>query len=264
VITIKTTGFKEVRGYLDALAKDQLPFALSKGLNDTANRVKAKEVELMKQVFDRPTPFTLNSLQVIPAKKDRLVAEIRFRDPAGMVGKQHYLAAEIQGGNRQLKPFEQLLGGRDLMPGKGLDLNKYGNIPRAQIVQILAVLQQVGESGMSTALHNKISNLKNTKDLFLVTQKTGGLVPGIYLRIPNGDAVRKKGQGIHQKGMAKGKFYSAIRPRGVKPLLIFGRAPQYKDRFKFYETGQQTVDESFKQLFGDAIQLALKTARSGR
>lgn len=49
---------------LDNLAKTQVPFAASKALNEAAQKVVEAEQREMRDVFDRPKPYTLNSLRV--------------------------------------------------------------------------------------------------------------------------------------------------------------------------------------------------------
>jgi len=55
----------------NAIAK-QIPFSMAKALTQTTIQAQTDIVQAMAQVFDRPTPYTLNSTYVIPATKDRL------------------------------------------------------------------------------------------------------------------------------------------------------------------------------------------------
>ena len=48
------------------------PIAMAKALTQSAIQAQTDIVQAMTQVFDRPTPHTLNSTYVIPATKDRL------------------------------------------------------------------------------------------------------------------------------------------------------------------------------------------------
>jgi len=47
----------------------QIPFAMAKALTLTAIQAQTDIVQAMTQVFDRPTPYTLNSLYAQPATK---------------------------------------------------------------------------------------------------------------------------------------------------------------------------------------------------
>jgi hypothetical protein len=135
-------------GTLTRAQKEQLPFAIALALTETGKDVKDAAVAEMTRVFDRPTPFTLNSLFLKAATKQRLQAIVWFKDfaPKGTPAAE-YLAPEIYGGGRRDKRSERLLQARGLMPrgwrlvpGVGLKLDQYGNISRADMVKILSAL----------------------------------------------------------------------------------------------------------------------------
>ena len=46
--------------------KKQIPFAASLAINRTAQSVKRRLVDEMVNVFDRPTPYTLDSVYIKP------------------------------------------------------------------------------------------------------------------------------------------------------------------------------------------------------
>ncbi|HOI17003.1 MAG TPA: hypothetical protein PK036_11745, partial [Geobacteraceae bacterium] len=79
------------------------PFAMAKGTTKLGQVVKDEEIKEMKKVFDRPTPFTLNSLKLTPAKKDNLAAVVWFKDPPRLGSGQHYIEPQVFGGGRELK-----------------------------------------------------------------------------------------------------------------------------------------------------------------
>ena len=55
-----------------ARMRSEHPFALAYALTKTAQDIKAAEIDVMKNVFDRPTRFTLNVLFLKPATKTDL------------------------------------------------------------------------------------------------------------------------------------------------------------------------------------------------
>jgi len=65
---------------LTSAISKQVPFAMAKALTQTAIQAQTDIVHAMARVFDRPTPYTLNSTYVIPATKDRLEAFVRLKD----------------------------------------------------------------------------------------------------------------------------------------------------------------------------------------
>ena len=53
---------------LDVVRLKQLPFATSLAINNTAKKVKESQQKEMRDVFDRPNQFTLNSLFIKPSQ----------------------------------------------------------------------------------------------------------------------------------------------------------------------------------------------------
>jgi len=85
----------------------QVLFAMAKALTQTAVQAQTDIVQAMTQVFDRPTPYTLNSTYVSPATKDRLEATVKLKDVSAKgLPATKYLAAEVFGGTRNAKRSE--------------------------------------------------------------------------------------------------------------------------------------------------------------
>jgi hypothetical protein len=127
------TNFDQVEAALN-IAQRQVPFALARAMNLTGRDVIGAERDEMSSVFDRPTPFTLNSLRLRPATKQELVAVVELRDSNR---PNHYILPQIHGGPRLQKRFEQLLVQRGVMkaderavPALGAELDSYGNMSR--------------------------------------------------------------------------------------------------------------------------------------
>lgn len=270
VIRIEMKGVQDVIRNLERMRSDQIPFATSKALNDTAKLVREKTIQTMRGVFDRPTPFTLNAFQIRPSTKSNLTAKVEFKHE-----RLGYMRTQVEGGVRGRKRSESALQKTGIMrsnqywvPGKGARLNQHGNITGGQITQLLSVLQSAEMSSGYKANMTARSAKKNRKprDYFAVTKKRGGLVPGIYERVQSGAGFGAKTKknlpfGTYQKGRSKGKIASVIRARGVKPVLIFVDKAGYQKRLPFYDLSQKVVDRNFRRLFQEAAAYALKTAR---
>jgi hypothetical protein len=146
---------------LDDLAKRQLPFASALAVTGLAQRVRLAETANLAQTFDRPTPFTLNAVGVVPARKANPTAIVFVRDRQAA-----YLAPYEFGGR-------QVLGSkRALLNPKRVPLNQYGNIARG-----------------------KLKQLKGRRDVFVGTMKG---VSGVWQRLP-GDRLKlliRWGEGI--------------------------------------------------------------------
>lgn len=270
MIRIEMKGLQDVLKNLERTRVDQIPFATAKALNDTAKMVRERTVETMRSVFDRPTPFTLNSFQIRPATKTNLTARVEFKHE-----RLSYMRTQVEGGTRRPKRSESALQKKGIMragqywvPGQGARLNQYGNISGGQIVQLLSVLQAAEmSSGYSANMTTRSAKTnRKPRDYFAVTKKRGGLVPGIYERVQTGagfGAKTKKSMpfGTYQKGRTKGKVSSVIRARGAKPILIFVGKAGYQKRLPFYELSRKVVDQNFRNIFQAAAAYALRTAR---
>lgn len=137
---------------LSDLAYQQLPFVEARTVTELAKLAQVEEKKAMHQVFDRPTPFTVNSIRVQTARKGKPVARVFVQDIAA----------------RYLEPYET--GGLHLMPGSGHTwlnpkdkalLNTYGNLPR-----------------------NKLRQLTGRRDVFVgkIQFKDGKTVDGVWRR----------------------------------------------------------------------------------
>ncbi len=226
-------------------------------LDRTTRDAKEEIYVEMRRVFKSPTDYTLDSLKMRPTQNHNMETSIWFKDPVRM--SQHYLVPQVEGGARRLKGFEQALDDTMFVPGRGVRLNKAGNISMGQIRQILSVFGLAERTAGYSANITSRSRRKNPnqRDYFFLKKRHGRLYPGVYERV----AKRRAGLGkarkhvidkslAYQKGMRRGKFSSVIRARGIKPILIKGRqfAP-YKPRLAFYEIAEKVYEQSFKRRF---------------
>lgn len=266
MITVRFDGLKECQEML-ANAGRQAPFATAVALNDLAFMIRTKEVETIAQVFNRPKPQTVRNIHVRKATKQNLSVTISFNQ---IFEGDEYMVTEIDGGPRKMKRSEKAFG-RYFVPGAGAKMDKYGNMLGSQITQIMSQLQMFGEVGhlMNQTARSKgrSRGAKKSTEYFLVKQKTGGLVPGVYQRVQSGAGFGAKTSrtlpaGSFQKGKSSGKYASVIRGRGVIPVMIFvNRPPTYRKRFPFYDVGQQIVDAKATEVLTKAIDRAMSTAR---
>lgn len=248
---ITPLGLKEAIKNMDNMAKKQVPFATAKALTNTAQAVKEELIKEMTRVFDRPTPFTLNSLVVIMATKTNLKAEVQTKFPPRLSQKQHYLEPQIKGGSREYKEFEKALhcigvlpSDMTAIPGKGAKLDAYGNMSRGEIVKILSYFKAFGEQGYKA----NITEAKK-KRLAKGSKKKIGYTY-IVLRKPRG----RLPAGIYQR------FSFAI-GNALRLILIFTKKPTYKKRWMFNEIAQKVVTKEFMKKFSEAMEYAINTAK---
>jgi len=222
--------------------------SLEVALDNTAVDIRREEIDEMKRVFDNPVPYTLNSLKVTKTRNHNMQASVWFKDPERM--DDHYLAPQVEGGQRKLKGFERSIEGIKFIPGAGVKLNKSGNVTVRQIKSILSAIK---ESGTST-----------DKD-YVFIKRHKKLHPGIYQRFAyrenrlSGKAKKSLGvSGVHQKGMTRGRISSIIRARGLRPMLLVGKqTANVKPLLKFYDVAQRVCDKQFRSHFLTELQKRL-------
>lgn len=230
-----------------AFSKDAA-FAQVVALTRTGQDVKAAEEHEIRDVFDRPTPFTQRAVYLRTATKARPEATVGLKDDFdGSRGASHWLDANIKGGRRRHKAFEKLLmkvGMPDDMfavPGKFARLDAYGNMSRGQLVQILSQLRVPDLAGSVRALPRRGSakyadqNKRIDQTIkrayrraggqyFMVPNRRGRMLPGVYLRANSA------------------KVGPQVRPR---PVLIFVKSTAYEDRYDFHYVAENTAAKRF-------------------
>ncbi len=224
---------------LSEFQRKLIPQVTTDTINHVAN-IAAKKVRTeMSKVFDRPTPYTLNSVYVLPAKvvSTEAFAYIAIKDwPDKGIAAHKYLSPQIYGGGRNLKRSEDALirkgylpvGMLATVPGKGMKLNAYGNISGATMVSILSGLKAFNEAGYIANRTAKSAAKKKPRQ-FVVMDPPGKGVLGVYERYGTGK-------------------------RKIKPLLAFVKQPQYKQRLRFHTIILDEYNEKFARLFLEKLQ----------
>lgn len=201
----------------------QVEFAGIVALTRTAQQVKVDEISSMQSVFDRPTKFTLNSLQVRPATRAKPEAEVSTKLGFGSVPAGRYLDPEVEGGLRSLKSTERKLGGYT-SPSRSATLNAFGNLPGSTYLRILSQLKLAGEQSATNSRRSRRSR--------------------------SGEAFFRRDNIIYSR---KGG--------DITPILIITKAPHYSKRFPFYENAQKTADRVLEVEYDKALAQAFATAR---
>ncbi len=208
-----------------------VPFVTAYALTKTAQDIKAEEVVVMAQVFDRPTRFALNALYVVPATKAVQKAQVLFKDGFGSVPAYRFLGPQVEGGARVKKSHERALeragildASEFVVPGRGAKLDAYGNMQGGVITRILSELQANPDPlANSTARSRK---RRKGRPTYFVSRDNPRMRDGVYQR-----------QG-----------------RSVKPLMMFVRQPVYQKRLPFYETAQRVFEQNFARHFREGWQ----------
>ena len=232
MLTVKIKGMDQLRAQLDGFSDRRFAAAVATALSRTASALKVHYQGKLHDIFDRPTPYTLNSLFVKPAKADDLVAAVWFKDDRaasqGGIPATKYLMPQVRGGDRGLKRVERQLNmaghlpdGYVTVPGQGARIDQYGNMERGQLIQILSQLRITAVSGftrnMAFDARKQISAQRRAGGRFFVMPVGGRAAPGVYMREFTG--------------------------RNITPVLMFVKRAAYQRRFDFDGIGQQFVND---------------------
>lgn len=235
--TIEFEGLEEWESHLNDLERKQMPFALAKGITDTAKDVKAALQKEIKRVFDSPTRFTINSIYIVPAKKGIYIAFVGIKGD-----RNSYLYPQSRGGRRNLKRSEaslqstgKMTKGLHIMPGEAIRLNKFGNITKGKMTKIMSVVKGHRDKTQNTTARSKKRN-KSLPNLFVAkkgNRRTQHLQPGIYQRTK----------------------------KGVKPILIYAQESKYHVLFRFFDVAQKVTNRNLMRNVDKAMKHAIATAR---
>ncbi|BCF88684.1 hypothetical protein [Paraburkholderia largidicola] len=222
-ISVASNAAAVARGLSD-IERKQLPFAIAQTITAVARLAAKAEKDAMPKIFDRPTPFTVNSVAVKGATKSNPEAVVYIKDIAAA-----YLAPYEFGGTHKL-----IGSGKTWLNPKDLTLlNKYGNL--------------------STTTLNR---LKGRPDIFVGTIKTrsGESIGGVWQRPAPTKVVRTPG--------AKTKALRGQNQSGHLKLLIrFGDAKPVRQHLEFGSRAQAVVQRAFPVEFGKALAKAVATRR---
>jgi hypothetical protein len=252
MIAIRVEGVEDLRRDLTALHGQQLPFALSVALNDTARDVQ-QALEAETGVFDRPRSFTVRGTNLTRSTKTKLTAEVALKTRTkGGTPVNDYLAAQIEGGSRADKRSEVLLQqagilprGYQTRPGSGARMDAYGNMSRGQIVQILSYFRAFGGVSTSGRARGRKSTETNSQKLNRATKPRR---PVEYFVVPEG-----------MPGLTTGVWKRT--GKKIEPILVFTRSTTYKPIYKFDAVAVGAVEKNFNTNFDRAFRFAIATAR---
>lgn len=255
MITIDASkAVAELTASMGRLARQHVPVAAAKALTDTAIGIQGREIMEMRDVFSRPTPWTLGSTYVKPATRSKLESAVGLKDFAGKgIPATKFLRAQISGGERRIKRFEKALrssghipmdflgSGFFAVPGPGAEYDPYGNIKPSQIVQILSYFRAFPEAGYRSNMTDKrrrqlAKGTKSRRGFEYFIGKAGGrgvLAVWQRMRFVGGSAVR--------------------------PVLFLVRGARYEKRFDFEYVAKIGAERLFFHHFKFALAAAMGT-----
>jgi hypothetical protein len=236
VITISYEGMEDLQLWLLRLKEENLKRALRNATNDTAFATMTVGRYRMKQVFDKPTPWTISSWYVRKkASYADMAASVGMTDhltssnEAGADGADAVLYQHFAGGQRSRKGIEMRLFAAGLMSGserlvisKSANVDKYGNLPGATVTTIM-------------------SDLKIQADRNQWSQSSGGLGGFFWSR---GDYFPR---GVWQRKV-----------NGVHPILLVVGVANYQKRMDLDELKAEMFKNYFLPIFDQELRYQLE------
>jgi len=231
----------DVNRRMSNMVARQMPFAISKALNDTAKSLVAKNKQDMGRIFDRPVPWTLNAFTYKPARKYENTVTIRRKD---MQRKRHYLEVQNEGGLRGQTGMERAFqmnlpyGGilQHVTPTKATRLNKHGNMSPGFRNQMMSAMRVSSDPKMRSPVKGQT--------------RSGGakyFVPNIDHPLGQGSKA-----GVYQR-MSKGRLR--------KVLNFIDRGIAYRPKLRFEERMALYGSNIYKKRLSASLKYAMATAK---
>ena len=238
-------NFPQVVAEIDRIGKGARG-AAREALNRSAEWAETDVKREMRQVFDRPVPFTLRSLRVYHANTANLTVKLWFRQRTADEDKL-WAMPQIAGTARDMKPMERrmqrvgiLPAGWMIVPGAAMPLDAYGNASRGEISRILNVLGTYTEEGFNKA------NAKTRERLRKGSAKKGVYGFAYWINPPGPKRQPHLLPGVYRR------VYTAW-GTSLKPMLIFIKGARYRARLDFFGITRKAFDKHFPMEFDKAM-----------
>lgn len=245
-----STNYEDVVRDLLRFERQAVPGAARHALLQVGNAAKAALEHEMRDVFDRPKPWTTGSVRVDRRELPRMAVTVGHTDDTNKQGvaAYKYLLPNIRGGLRRLKRFEKALrsvsrNGEPLLPngmvavaGKAATMDAYGNVSAGQINQILSWFRAFGESGYRANLSDR-----RRARLQRGTRRTQGFT---YF-------VGRPGDGKLPLGVWKRVEFG--KGSAIKPILIFVDGAIYESIYDVRDTVERAVNKNWAREYRKAL-----------
>ncbi len=229
---------KAARAAVAKFARD-IAIANAVALTKIAQQGRDAVKQEMRSVLDRPTPFALRAVKSSAADKATLVATVYVEGHDRLGGNVDYSPAaligpQFVGGPRVVKRLERYLisaglisEGEYVVPGGGARLDRYGNLSRAQVVQIIAQLRV----GIDPLTYSSKSTRSRR-----ATRRAGRI---FWSR--------------GSQGLPRGAYVDQGPPIGVRPLLVVARQPRYRRRIDMRDVVWRTLRRNYRSVYETAL-----------
>lgn len=252
MLNVEVRGLKDLQAKMSDLAKTQLPAGIMFGLAKIGRGVLTEERRVMKGVFDRPTPYMLNSLRINHwPKKTEPWIDLGLKDtPSRDVSIQaNILEPHIpqfptwrnrKGAEKWLRQGGFMRNDQWLMPARTFRFNQYGNVPGPTMGKMLADLGAYQRAQYNSPI--KKTGVKKGKYIWgTLTSRKGKLFEGIF-EVEGGNRNWERGKWKLQ-------------------MVVVDKRPNYDKRFNYMGVAQRYADRNLLKAIEGGVVKALMTMR---
>ena len=239
------------------LEQQNLPFVAMQTINQVAYAIRKQWVQSIAVDFNQPIALTRRSPLFTKATKTSLSAQVFIRDEVFKgTPPSRYLKAQVFGGGRRHTRLEGALNARGVLPagmfvvpGKGLELNAAGNVPRGVVQSVLAQVRGNRDSYSDQSARSRKRRQNRER------KRLGYTTDTFVLRRPEG----RKPAGIYRRVQLKGASV-------LHSLFLFVKSVVYRQRFDAFGDAGKVVQSRIEEEFAQQLQRALASSkyRGGR
>lgn len=239
-----TSNAAEINRRLSNMVARQLPYAIAKGLNDTAKTLVEANKRDMQMRFRNPVPFTLNAYYFKYAKRGETSVTIQRKTE---VGRKHYLEVQEAGGPRKQKGFEKNFesnlasrpGVKFVLPTSAAPVLKSGHMSQGFLRKVEAQLKTARDPAMRQTEQSKKRQRKSRGKQYFVPELTHPL----------------------SRGSRDGVYERTAAGNVVKVLNFPATAPKYTKRTRFHQNMPKWAARILPGKMNSALAHAIRTAR---
>lgn len=204
MLSIKLQGLQNVRAALTEFSDRRFAAVVSTSLTGAAKEMSFEWQEQINRRLDRPVARTKSATTFLSSTALTLKSQVLVKDRMSGTPPATYLNPQERAGGRRAKKFEQALQasgalprGYILVPGRGAELDSYGNVTRSQLIAVITQLGTDYSPGYQRVIPKTVAGrlrvmAKRGKSFIAVQpgeEKQLGVSAGIYER-SNGGALR--------------------------------------------------------------------------
>lgn len=273
IFTLQLVGLEDQIKSLNAMAREQVPFATALALTRVAQVAQARATYELRTKLDAPTDYALNSIFVDPATKRKPSAMIYVkgwgRVSTGKRKKRGKAQDEVlghlfDGGQRIEKGLEYRLrrvggvlpAGWAAVPGEGCPLDAHGNIPPGFINQIISYFK------LNASSADYMSDKGRARFQNRAAKKVAGNVEYFISRGPGWWFGRRAWKHGRAQTLPPGiwmRVTYSLRS-AVKPVIMFVKQPTYRQYIDLERIASDALTQNLGGEFEDAMKIALSTA----